>query len=400
MDHHMDVSFDTLLSALLEIASAQAEDQAMVPALFDLTEKLLGQESLDRVADLKRKHLGLDPRDGATSAVPDVAAFRTALEALLERANYRRLTDAELQAALENESVFQVRLHTDLRDFAELAVWVRGEQHRKETLSSWFGLRKRSLDVKYFRRVLFWGRLKDSETLGAKRAKTLPVAPGSAHLKLFADVPANDIEMLFPVSEVRMRTMDKVMIAVPALIGIAGMTTQVVLILGFMLGVALWASHQAGLPVEAKPVNWGAATAVLIATFGLYLFINRQLTNYRFRKTKFLRTLADNLYARSLDSHAGALHRVADEALDQERGEALSAWALLRQGTTTEAELDQRVEGFLKQRFGLDADFEVDDALNKLARLGLATKDTKEYWKAVPPHDAMMALRSHWSSLA
>ena len=41
----------------------------------------------------------------------------------------------------------------------------------------------------------------------------------------------------------------------------------------------------------------------------------------------------------------------------------------------TEPALDRRIEAWLGQRFCLDVDFEVDDALDKLDRFGLLNRD-------------------------
>jgi hypothetical protein len=53
------------------------------------------------------------------------------------------------------------------------------------------------------------------------------------------------------------------------------------------------------------------------------------------------------------------------------------------------------VEAWLREKLGEPVDFEVDDALAKLERLGVATK-SGETWTAVAPETAAEALRGRW----
>ena len=64
-------------------------------------------------------------------------------------------------------------------------------------------------------------------------------------------------------------------------------------------------------------------------------------------------------------------------------------------GPSTEPALDARVEAWLREKLGEPVDFEVDDALAKLERLGVATK-SGETWTAVAPETAAEALRGRW----
>ena len=52
-------------------------------------------------------------------------------------------------------------------------------------------------------------------------------------------------------------------------------------------------------------------------------------------------------------------------------------------------ELDQRIEHWLLETFGIDLDFEVDDALGKLDRLGLLRRDGAKL--SVPAPDKTLA---------
>ena len=367
---------------------------------------LLRHEHAERLARLKDLYVGFDPnRD--TQAIPgqhqrsDPVAFSHELKALLERANYAALSQSELQEAFRTESVFSVKLHTELSDFRELTIYVRGRRQRQETIRSWFGWRERTLDVPFFERVLIYIRFQDAEHFPEKRRKKLLFTPATTQLKLFANVPAADLEMLFPNSEVRMKTLDKLMIGVPAAVGIAGLIGKIGAVLTFLWIGMHWIGQQAR--VYDGPVDHAKLAAevglVLGACVAIYLFIGRQLMRYRFRKLQFIKALSDNLYFRNLDNNAGAFHRVVDEAMEEDSKEALLAYRFLAEGPATAAELDAKIEAWFRRRLQTTVDFEVADGLAKLARLGLANR-TGSTWTAVESGVAATLLRERWAQLA
>ena len=362
-----------------------------------------GQVRLERLKDLYHPldpNQDLKPVPPATSA--DTGAFGKELTALLERANFQAISQTELDHAFAAESLFQVKLHTELSDFAELTLYARGRRTREETITSWFGWRKKTVTVAYAERILLFVRFQDAAHFqGKKPRKTpLPFTPGSTQLKLFANVPLADLEMLFPNSEVRMKTLDKALIGVPALIGIATMSAKILALLAFFWASLLWVGAETGLHHDPVPMSTLAAEAgvAIAAGVAVYLFIQRQIMRYRFTKMKFLKALSDNLYFRNLDNNAGAFHRLIDEAVEEEVKEAQLGWRFLLDGPATAADLDARIEAWFKNRLQTTVDFEVDDALGKLGRLGLATEQGG-VWTAVSPEQAGRILGERWQQV-
>jgi len=363
---------------------------------------ILRQEFQDRLDRLKDLYHGMDPNED-TKAVPgdhdrsDPVAFSYELQELLKRANYRALTQAELDHALNAESVFKVKLHTSLGDFRELTIYTRSQRRRRETITSWFGFKKRVIDVDFYERVLMYVRFQDAEYFAAgPKRKKLPFKPGTTQLKLFANVPAADIEMLFPNSEVRMKTMDKLIIGIPALAGFIGIALKIG---GSAAILFLLIKHWMGLHPESPAINGTVWAAIAVAAFTLTMFVSRQFGRYKFKKIQFLQALADNLFFRNLDNNAGAFHRVLDDAQEEDVKEAILAYRFLAEGPATQAELDVRVEGWFAKRLNTTLDFEVDDGLDKLARFGLAKLDG-DIWTAVPPAEAARLLHERWKLIA
>lgn len=58
-------------------------------------------------------------------------------------------------------------------------------------------------------------------------------------------------------------------------------------------------------------------------------------------------------------------------------------------------DLDRKIEAWLRDKFQLDIDFEVEDALAKLERLGLLRRDG-ERLKMLPPDQALTRLDQVW----
>ena len=222
-----------------------------------------------RVAEaLKNAYAAIDPdadtRASSVATRDDSTSFVDLLDGLLEKANYERVTAAELSQALTESSLFDIRLHVDFSDFSEVLLFTRGESVRQETLSRWFGLIRREIEFVNYERVVVYLRIRDDypdigRHVGQCRS-------GATLLKLFRDVPKADLEMLFPNTQVRMRLIDKLMIGVPAVIsGGIVLTTKVgasLVLLGSLLGYWLGLSSQ---PVE---LNYAGIMVLLAGICG------------------------------------------------------------------------------------------------------------------------------------
>ena len=332
---------------------------------------------------LKDAYAPLDP-DADTRAVDNLreesasSGLVETLGQVLQRANYEKVTDKDLQRALGSSSLFQVRLFVALDDFEEVLLYTRGASKRRETLREFFGLWRRTINFINYDRVLLYIRLKDGVDSESALGECLP---GSTMLKLFQNVPEADLEMLFPNIRVGMRLLDKLMVGVPALVsGGLVITTKMgatLLLLGSLLG--FW------LGVSSEPVQLDKAALLVlfagIAALGGYLW--KQFSNFRNRKLKYTQALTENLYFKLLDNNAGALYRILDDAEESECKESLLAYYfLLAEGRPmTPADIDRVIESWFAEQWQCKLDFEIDDALGKLLELGLARTDGKT-WEA------------------
>lgn len=295
----------------------------------------------------------------------------TELKSLLDAANFEEITRADLDRALLEESLFKIRLQVDFNDFEHILFFRRGESTKQETLVSWFGLNKKDITFQNYERVVIYVKYKDQAYFDQQNRKDLFFTPGSTLIKLFQDVPSADLEMLFPNTEVRMKTIDKVMIGVPAAVGgIIMLVTKLgatFLLTGAL--IAFWL----GLNDEPVILDQKALLA-LAAGFGtLGGFLWKQFNNFKNRKIKFMKTLADNLYFKNLDNNTGVFHRLIDAAEEEEGKEVILAYYFLLKAKTalTATELDNNIEQWFQSHHNTVIDFDVPDAIRKLTKLDM-----------------------------
>lgn len=298
-----------------------------------------------------------------------------ALNAILNAANFKKITEADLEEALQEESLFKIRLRVDFGDFEEVLFFRRGESTKQEILIKLFGLKKEPFKFTNYERVVMYIKFKEKDYFKAKKRKSLYFTPGSTIIKLFQNVPKADLEMLFPNSEVRMKTIDKLIIGIPAAVsGIAVVATKlgasillIVAVISFWLGL-----REKEVNIEQQHL---VALALGLATLGGFLF--RQINKFKNRKIKFMKALSDNLYFKNLDNNAGVFHHLIDAAEEEEFKEAVLAYYFLltEDRDLTKAELDDTVERWFANKHNCRVNFEIDDALRKLERWELVSHD-------------------------
>ncbi|WP_236074898.1 TMEM143 family protein [Teredinibacter purpureus] len=336
---------------------------------------------------LKEAYSPMDPDADTRSVFPvaedSTGQFVALLKTTLEKANYQAVSDEELNRAMTNASLFDLRLHVDFNDFSEVLLFCRGQSVQQQSVSRWFGLSSKTVEFVNYDRVVVYIRFKSNESVST--------------LKLFQNVPQADLEMLFPNTQLRMRTQDKILIGVPAVVsGAIVLTTKVgatFLLIASMLG--FWFGfHQKA--VEMNATNLSIVFAGLGA-LGTYLW--KQFSNFKNRKLRFMQQLTQNLYFKNLDNNAGVIFRLINDAQEEECKEAILAYyfLLLSDAPLSRNQLDDSIERWLVEKWGCTIDFEIDDAMAKLLRLGLVYHAQGGY-TALPLKKAMLILDQRWDA--
>jgi Protein of unknown function (DUF3754) len=334
--------------------------------------------------ELKELYAPLDPDaaclylDGHSRVFTQGAdeKFLGAFETTLVRANYRLLDREVLEYAIEAPNETGLNYVPDFNLFEHLRVYVRGDAQVVRTRRDLRNpLRKRELILPGYQRVIVALKFRDGFKLG-------PYArPDVLYLRLFKDVPHVDLEMHLPEqgTRVKMRMIDKAQIASPLVIGLPT--------LAFKLLFASLISPLAIGGVLIAPISAG-----INSFFG-----------FQRAKQRHFHHMIRHLYYLTLASNASVIHYLVDTAEEEEFKEALLAYHALwrhRDDPTPwdHARLDHHVESFIRAHTGLDLDFEIGDALQKLTRLGLLQSDAQDRLHAVPIERALAILDGQWDS--
>jgi hypothetical protein len=301
---------------------------------------------------------------------------------LMDRANYTRLSREEVERTMAGASDWGVDLDIPWDAFDRVEVFVRGRgtgRRFRRNWRRWF--RREAVAVPTFARAAVIFKQRPHKRLGDD-ADTDDV-----FLKLFKDIPRQDIEMLLPGGRVKMPLLDR--------LKLGGSLTSTV-------GYALYklSSFKLGMLTGALFGGVTVAVVTLYAPIALILGYGYK-TWYSFQVSKqtYSLQLTQSLYYQNLDNNAGVVFRLLDEAEEQETREALLAyfylWRYAGEGGWTPADLDDYVELDLERQLGVAVDFEIEDALGKLARAGVVTEAGGRY-AAVPIDAAQDRLDRLW----
>ena len=301
------------------------------------------------------------------------------IRSLLERANYRLIAREEFDRVTQGRSDWGLEMTVDWDVFDQIEIYYRGDMPATRTRRKWYKLwRREEVKVPSFARLVVVIKQKPHRRLG-RDADTRNV-----FLKQFKEIPKVDLEMVLPGTRVCWTKFDQALVIYPVVTG---------------LGIFLYKILSS--VIGFRDLIAGAIGAVASWSFVILLggYGYRSYYSYTVKKTNYTLQLTKSLYYQNLDSNAGVLYRLLDEAEEQECREAILAYFFLwryagAQGWAPEA-LDDYVEIELERRLNMKVDFEIDDALHKLERMGIAERVNGRY--RVPPIDrAVEALaRAH-----
>jgi hypothetical protein len=344
-------------------------------------------EYLKQLEELKDAYAPFDPDSDTKPLRPIAAEERKKNEeqlfaeftALMERANFKRLSREETQQALQEVvSISGVDTHVDLGIFERLELFVRGDVLGRLHRRSWSKLwKKQEIHIPQYQRLVLIVKLRPHKRLDRD------IDTSRVYLKIFKDIPKADHDMLLPGARVRFSKLDRALIIYPLAAGI-GLTM-------YNIGASILES---GLAALGSLVTWSLAAA-----FGGYGY--KSYHSYQVKKQDYSLKLTKSLYYKSLDNNAGVLMRLLDEAEEQECRETFLAyfclWKYAPPDGWTAEQLDDYVELYLEGHANLKVDFEIGDALAKLERLRIVRKLGDSY-HAQPLDRALEMLDSIWDN--
>ena len=317
--------------------------------------------------------------DRPSSEMIDVTRITDVGRIVLKDAGYTELSREELENAVGVYSQWGVPLHVDFDVFDAIVVYARGDVVGKRTKRTWQNLyRETVLDVSLYQRVVVMFKLREGfRTEDDLDDKLL-------HLRMFKNIPKQDIDMLLPGTRVKFSWFDHMRNVIPSLGGIS---------------VTLFKIARVGLFVAAITLSIAAVLAGLfIALIG---YMIRSVVNHRNAKNRYMLNLTRSLYYQKLDSNAGVACRLLEEAETQRHRECILAYyAILSAGEPISLRrFRRRVERMVREMVDVEIEFRATDALELLTTWGLIRLDDDGRLQTCAPKEASQRIGVYWDSL-
>jgi hypothetical protein len=324
------------------------------------------------------------------------------VEKLLRQANYVRVDPKRVELILTKDSHYGLDLDVDFDAFDELMVYYRGasvQREQRRVLSSFF--RKQEFQVPIFRRVFVLFKLKPIEQrieaamvrhkLDRKEAeRRVQRNSGALHdkikteniyMKMFKNMPRTDLEMIFPNTQVKFRSIDKIKF---------GMTS------GGAVGMGVFGTATKVIAGGLTALNPAALGGMVLALGGVAF---RQGMAFLNQRQRYMVIMARNLYFHAMADNRGVLTKLAERAAEEDLKEEVLLYSVLAKTCVHESELksvDKAIENWLADTFGLQIDFDVEDALQRLINDGLVERKPDGTLHALPPGEAMAHVDAMW----
>ena len=340
-------------------------------AFCQLVSKRLHADYHTKFDELTNAYALVDP-DRDTKQLTSISAEKLSessivvfdeMAALMKRANFHRLSQSELEEAIGAASEWGVKLQVDLEVFDRLEVYGRGDVISRRVRRTWHNFyRPEEIDVPIYQRLVAVFRI-DEE------AAVEEVDSSEVHLKMFKNIPKDDLDMMLPGSKVRMTWLDQGRILFPTISGI---------------GLTIFKLITKAIVLAFTGIYGLIAFCALV--IGMIGYGVKSFFGYIRTKDKYHLNLTRSLYYQNLDNNRGVLHRLMNEAEEQDYREMILAYVTLwqnagEQGWNAET-IDNQIETELEALLDMDIDFEVRDALQKLQKFGMAEYLSSGCWRA------------------
>lgn len=347
-------------------------DQQRFRTLCNFLGAYFHHEFYARLSSLKDLHARLAETADPSTRKAIHAELERDLVDVLKQANFEELDRQSIVDADDAHPHLEVRTRTPHEHYETARIFCRGvreDRRSRRRLMRTHEWREDVLDD-----VVIYVRFRDRTGHHVPEKFPGTARHGSLLIKSFRNVARNELPMLLPGVEVVMSRKDAILIGGPALLGGIPVALNILPALSVMLVLA---GAMLGISGTVQQDDMMKAVGALSALVGAGAFMFRQYASYAFRKLRYQKRLADNVYFRNVNNDTGVLDSLIGAAEDQETTEVILAYhALLVHGPVAEsAELDRRIEAWLDRTFGLAVDFEVEDALAKLRRLGFLSHD-------------------------
>lgn len=390
---------DRLAASGLIAAAAERRD-------FEQVCRLLGSiyhhQYFEQLERLRTDYFYFNPELDSQAHIGDEILDRAyadliaAMEEVLRGANFVEIPREDIERAHRERRTLRVEVEVRFEDFRDVRLFRRGRHAESIEAPGPFGWGSKAVEADVYDDVVLLVATRRSEDRSRREKARLSrrrIRPGSVLIKYFRNIATTDLKALFPNARVVMSTFDKLVLGIPA---VAGGVPILLNLLPTLSVLFLVAGFYLGISSAVEGDEMKAALAGMSGMVALGGFIMRQWVKYQRQSLKYQKELTDNVYYRNINNNAGIFDYIIGAAEEQECKEAFLAYYFLHAtGGTTQAALDMMIEQWLLDNFGVDIDFEADDAVAKLERAGLLRREG-ERLGVVTPDRALVQLDRLW----
>ncbi len=297
--------------------------------------------------------------DAAARSAEGYVRMTSRLNYLLDKANFEPLNEVEIDRVVSVANSHGLRVRIDPSRVEMISIWVRGRGTTMRNRRTWrHPIRGVDYQLPVFSRLAVLARMKCDPHI---------------QIRLFKDIPEEDVEALLPHAEVAMTWLDR-------LVMVSG-------------GVSKAGSTFAKVLTSAMVIS----QLMTLIVFALPVIIWRMFSGYRNARIARDSQRTRHLYYQSLANNAAAIHSLVSLIQQEEVKEVLLVYAtclLAQTDIADDDDLQRRIVAWVERRFGATIDFDIRDGLESMGRLKLWS-DAARY-RVIPPADAARSLAEHW----
>jgi hypothetical protein len=405
-DRFIPVRKTDILDALIEHGRLRDSEAEQFRLLARLLGAIYHYDYFDRLETLRNDYYYFNPDLPHDMAVDPAVLARAhdelveTLVGVLRKADFVEVMRDDLARSHEERHLLKVEIAIPAEDYREVRFFRRGHHRATVEVAEWFGLRKRAVEIDVYDHLVLMVMVKPQSEITSKRLRRhlakSRLRPGTILIKYFRDIARSDLNMLFPNVRVVMSLFDKLFLGLP---GIAGGIPIILKLLPTVSVLVVVIAAYLGFSGTVHEDDTRQALAAVSALVALGGYLMRQWLKYQRQSLKYQKEISDNVYFRNINNNAGALDYIVGSAEEQECKKAFLAYYFLASAPAplTQDALEGQAEAWLKDKFLVEAEFEVTEALAKLERLKLLRRDGEKI-EVLPLDEALKVLDRRWAA--
>jgi len=300
--------------------------------------------------------------------------------------NFEKVSKENLNVAMEKEGIFPVSCQIDFDCFDYYEIYYQGSSTAKEEIKTWNPFKKKEVEFNLYDRIVFFFKVKNEDFFHSDKKNTKPGIPGKIYIKFFRNIPESDLEMIFPNPKPEMKFIHKMQIFLPLLAGFGVLIQKTIIEPNFNSG--------------SNPLQEGLSIGLVVFLIVLGGYVLRTFLGYKNVVQSFLGEIAKSLYFKDKGNNQGVFTMLIDNAEEQECKEAMMAYYFLLSSNKkmSEETLDNVIEEWMEKKHKTKIDFEVDDALKKLEKMDLMSRDTNGILTVLNLNEALSHMDYIWDN--